>query len=972
MHISSDRRAVRPGLVSSISALLLGTSLIAGMASAQTVLVQTSGQRAGISDQRAEDAEVTSRVLPTTPVLAADALYGSHLTLAINLLHARAIANSHEGVALGGVAIASAVSRISIRGDRIDADGDTVLAASQAVRGSAVHANVAQSGLSARLGAVERSTVSIADNVLRADARANDQLARVTLTGSGGAAIASLQSVDTDSGMRASLSGIVSQRANTLSLSSINVVNTTQQAVAGGNAADLLMIADGPSDPGAAAEPGASDVGETALAAQAGRVVGSRQTSSGSIAAAAGETGSPVGTRLVIGSMIDSGAIIEGNRRSALATGNDVLARIGATAPAAGSAVLVIGQEHNGTVLATSTALDRARFEGQVEASAIMIAQNQAEASATGNAADTRLHLAGASRIAGPEADLAGSGAGQEPIRATSAPVAIQVDQRAGAGVIAARVNDAAVALQFEGGIEASRVEVSGNLIRAAGTANDALAQVAIEAGRFADRAELLSVQDSDADLRASVGSGSSPAGVNVIVGPWLSESQVLVSGNANVAEATANRAANRLQLDAGSAAGGAATSLTLTSIQRTGGPDGVPTIESMAVGGFSVAGNAELKRDTIRIANNAQQATTIANSATNALSLAFADGGTARSAITASQSGAAALVSDSTLRLAAPAMAKRSVVELADNSNLAAATINLAENRLAIAGHFDVDGAPGSDAVNSGGHRLSSVQDAAGSATARATTSLTGTGDAAQPGLSGGTFSVRSNATLAEANGNRALNLADLGRASPGGLASSQTNAALVGAYATVSVGLDDPAVWSGVLNGGLAIEGNSAVSVARGNVAGNHVAIDGAVGSASGGTVPGAIVTGVAPTLLNTQTNQGRVTASASANAEGGVLNGALPGVEGSVLHLVGNSLQASASGNVADNRIVGAGPAGAALLVSRQTNQAPILAQVAGGFGAYGASSLHASSVTLGSNSLTATAIGNLATNMIGGSR
>jgi hypothetical protein len=989
----------------SAAALLASASLLPCSALAQSLEIDADGDRVSATSQSQVHADIISVAQAVVPPLAVETLLGSTLRLAANTARASASANAVESrIEDDGVDLSVRSSRAYIGAEGIRAEGALASIAAQSMRDSGVFAQSMQALPVATIGSVEASKLVVSDNVERADGRGNDHLASMALAGSGGL-IANLQDQDEASGVRGVLSDMVSLGADRVAQSGLEVTANAQQASAISNSASLGLAVSGPGEAAAPIAAPTTRVDAFGVSLLADHAILSRQLASGQSIAMAGQPGSPTGTRILIGSLDGSDVTIAANRRAALSSGNELRAAIEIDAVAGpasgGSAAVAIDQQVDGQALATATGADHVQVSGLVERGSISVSESEVAARVSGNVAETGLLLRGATigAASGPDHPPAGTAlVGHDGSRTTSAPYALHVDQRAGDANIVARVIEGAAFARFDDGLDASRVTVSNNRQTSDAVANASVGRIEIEAARFVSSADLLSVQMSDADLLATNGSIVAPAGATIATGPWIRDTQLRIAGNVVLSQATANRADNLLVLDAGSAgdetghagaaagtleAGyGASATLALTSVQRSGSPALRPLVQSDAVGRFSVTGEGVLKRNALLIVDNAQQSSATANSATNALVLDAADPGDTRTALAPSQYGEATVLSNSTMRAVAPGMAVESSVEITGNSNRANASMNEADNRLVASGRFSDPSAPGSvgsvtsGASAQGDHVLSSTQFSAGTASARAVTTLAGSssGDATHPGLTRGTLAIRDNATLAEAAGNRALNAATFDSTASGGLASSQMNVATIGAYATVQTLIEEPSFGGGLTDAAVRIEGNSGAALARGNLTDNRLTIGGTghvAGNASAEVRAFSAHAG-SPALVSDQTNHGSVTALVSSSGVRVPLNQSGSVIDGSSVTLGRNSLAATAFGNGAANEVAVPDAAGGVSLVSRQTNHAPILAQVSGGSADLAMGTVRNATIMIGNNQVTATATGNVATNIVTGLR
>lgn len=121
----------------------------------------------------------------------------------------------------------------------------------------------------------------------------------------------------------------------------------------------------------------------------------------------------------------------------------------------------------------------------------------------------------------------------------------------------------------------------------------------------------------------------------------------------------------------------------------------------------------------------------------------------------------------------------------------------------------------------------------------------------------------------------------------------------------------------------------------------------------------------------ITSTQTNYGSVSATAGGSGFSLPLNGSGIPVTGSQLGVTGNTVSATAYANGVLNTVsvpAGSGSAATAI-VSSQYNYAPVAARASGGGGSIVVGPINRADLTLTGNSVIASATGNIATNLIG---
>ena len=397
-----------------------------------------------------------------------------------------------------------------------------------------------------------------------------------------------------------------------------------------------------------------------------------------------------------------------------------------------------------------------------------------------------------------------------------------------------------------------------------------------------------------------------------------------------------------------------------------------IPTTAT-ADGRYGVStGWASASDSALTISGNRQSAEVAGNAATTTLTAKTvrAEGGgtyepTPFAVLSNRQTGNGAVKATSRMTVAVPGEIGGSSVTLSDNANTALARMNDASNGLTV------------ETVGlSGDVQLGSRQRAAGQVTTSASSRI-GVGNAGSP-IASSRATVESNSTASEATANRALNSLTATAASVSGgrtvLDNRQSNDAEVRSTTKAAFGV----AGSGAYGSAIGIEGNSAASLARGNVAENRMTVSGGVGNGDypgGGEVPmlarASVSLPIAGSVLsNRQVNTGAVTAKTVAGA-GVALNCGC--TNDSRIGATDNTGSASAYGNAALNgATVNGNGQPVALVSSVQVNRGPVSATVVGHFGASMTGGVNAGLVTIAGNSLTATAIGNQAVNTLTASR
>lgn len=338
------------------------------------------------------------------------------------------------------------------------------------------------------------------------------------------------------------------------------------------------------------------------------------------------------------------------------------------------------------------------------------------------------------------------------------------------------------------------------------------------------------------------------------------------------------------------------------------------------------------ITNSSIAVSDNSVAAEARANTVANSLTISATDlDGTAISgALNSAQDAAGALSSvDATagMTVRAPVVSSGSSLEMDGNTNSALSNINNAANTLSVSG-TNVGSLTDNNALAtssstymaaSADFALANSQSAsAATLTATATTNIYNDNfdDTTTAGVLNGSVSVSGNATMAEATVNRAANALNLtGSANlgaTGALTNRQTSSTAATASATSTVAVTvygDAGAGNTLDNSSLALDGNSTAAMARGNVASNTLsAAAGAtyplLSGAASGVTDGNYASG-AFAVLNDQSNSGAVTAQSSNTTYTVVLNGGTGGnIGASSVSLAGNSVTASAFGNAASN--------------------------------------------------------------------
>lgn len=496
-------------------------------------------------------------------------------------------------------------------------------------------------------------------------------------------------------------------------------------------------------------------------------------------------------------------------------------------------------------------------------------------------------------------------------------------------------------------------------------------------------------------------------------------DSTLSVAGNSTSGLVTGNSATNSVSAT-GNAVEGAATfaSATVSTGNATAAADQAlsnvqqvssESLRSTVYGTFAIdvttdaAVPVAVTGSTLAVERNTQTARTVANSATNSLTL-DANQLSATSALLSVQGNSAAIASTSNLELFAPAAVSQSTVSLSDNSNVALGVANDVSNRVTIQGGASVlsQGVSSANAnalagltTAMGDHVLTNQQTSSGTGvSSNASTALYNQDGLleATRGLSASSLTISGNSTIAEASANRATNTMSVVDAASLGASTAvlnvQSNASVVSAAATASVGValngDSTPLGHASDGSSIALNGNSTSALARGNTATNVLnAAPGAnyVNPSAFSATLGANMAQAPAAVLNSQANNADVSASSNlvsyrVSLSGGdvAINGA---AIGSSIGVIGNSAMAQAYGNSATNALtlsaLNTGVAAGGVsnsqsntgAVNASTSSASVGVQLASA--ALG-TSLGGSTVRVTGNQLGATAVGNSAVSTI----
>ena len=991
---------------------------VSGRATGDTVLTNAQSAPGGVTLARGDGAGIESFV--------AGPIAGSTIALDRNKVTATARTNAASQALTpdSTTNLVSLPTSLTAGSTSIDAQANTLIANQQSLGSAEAVADIVASPLSIAARDVIGGGLELTDNAQSASAAGNAATGTIAVTGASGngAGIVSTQSSGSASGVAARVRRGVTIDTGAISGTSLTISGNSNEADAASNAIDNDLSVSGgaveaPRQAGLASRVPAIGGGNPSVSA--GFAVLSSQKASGVVKARAGNLldgildGGPAIVTSIGGDANDVAIIGDGNTISASADGNRSANRLSlaaagiSTAPGGNGA---IGTATN--VQSTTGAVIVASVHGGVAAdvtgdladSSLSVSQNVRQASAIGNnASDNRLTVDAATVESAPgSASNTIAMVGPAGDAVADAGFTVQsVQDYATSGISSMQAGPAARA-SVGGALLGSKVSLTGNSGTGTSIGNSAANSGQLSVTTFGTSAAVNNVQSGNGSVTADIGNLTDPGGVLIAPASSITNSDLTVTGNDTTGSAIGNATSNALAVSAATIRGngalavagvvgadyGATGTLVLANNQKLGqmSSDGslTPTISSNVVSVTGVNGTGRVSGSTIQVDTNRQRAEAIGNSTGNRLTLSAATLDSAGAALSSSQYGQANVAATSDFALVARGDLIGSATSLSDNSNVALAVVNDASNTLeadAGLGSTPVDalastgplGPPAARATTA----LANQQFATGSAQATAVSRI---GDAAPDiGLADSRFTVEGNATAAESAGNRVANSLAVDGAgsnhSSAALTNSQTSMTQVSASALTRAGyaLTAPTV-SPVGGSTIAVMGNTASALARGNAADNAMSIGGSDGSGTAASIDlrnlGAQGDAV---LLNGQANYGAVLASAEGSSYLVPLNGSGT-VSGSTVEIGGNAIGASAYGNSASNTVAlssaGAGPGTG--IANFQTNYGGVTALVSDTGAMTGTGSIGESALRVTGNSLAATAVGNQATSVIASPR
>lgn len=508
-----------------------------------------------------------------------------------------------------------------------------------------------------------------------------------------------------------------------------------------------------------------------------------------------------------------------------------------------------------------------------------------------------------------------------------------------------------------------------------------------------------------------------------------VQSSSVSLDGNSTNALARSNVITNTLAVNGANIAAGDSTdaaysetagtldaAYVLLSSQGNAASVTATTDQSRVELELSNTGGNVIDTSTISLSGNSSSATALANTAVNnvavGLNAANVDA-TAALGNQQSNSGAVQATGGSAVGVYADALGgtdpigiNGSSVLLSGNMSVSNAVGNQAQNTLTAAGTSITSGNTVTSAslnaatpnaiVANAGNMLLSDQSNTGTISSINNANLVTISSSAADGLGaaaqGSTLSISGNMTEARATANLVLNSS----ISVGGASTSDVDASgLIGnfqfndgtgtvnaeASTQTTISLNGVTGTAALSNGSAVLQGNSTLALARGNVVENVLNAEGA--NVGAGSSPASVSGGQADAgvlsasfgVFNEQVQQAAINATSSGaryainatSGTGNALNAASATVDG-------NSINASAFGNVATNRVTltslnGAGNGASAAVFNGQVNSGAITSLTTGAvIGSFSTGGIDSATVGVMGNSISATSVGNFASSTV----
>jgi hypothetical protein len=826
---------------------------------------------------------------------------------------------------------------------------------------------------------INGSTVSVSDNVIVGQANGNTAANAVSATGTSvqglGATATSITAGDGDVTPRNSDLAATNVQDNNAALTS-DVAGTFAIAETSDVSNATQTVSNNLQQSFATANSATSSVVITATNTDADTALESVQTSAATVA-----TTSDVDVFANVDS-VDSALVMEGNKNQSVANGNivDNTITLDVTNADSPAAVNASGTSTTSNFTANNALVSRQSVTEDVIATATTDVYNEELLDAGGNEIITSsVSLGGNATVAQATGNSGGAGnalvlGDGNTANMERTGVLINLQTVAGEAVSATTDQDVSVSLTNTGTVpvQTSNISLDGNSTTALARSNVMTNTISVDGANI------------NAGDTATDGAYNETAGS--LVGAY-----VLGSTQDNAAGVIATTAQSRVEVEVTNTGGNVIDSSTLSV---SGNASSATAMANSVVNSVSVGGTASNVNATAALGNTQ-----------NNTGAVLATGGSAVSVIATTTGGAD------------PVGINATSVTLSGNSSASNAVGNQAQNQLTAGGTNIVSGVTSTDAAvdattfgaltASAGNLLLSNQDNTASITSANTNNVVTINSSAVAGpvviplvvpllgaaASGSTLSVAGNTTEARATANLVLNNSiSLGGASTASADATsmianfqfndETGAVEAMASTVTSVALNGATTAGALSNGSASVQDNSTLALARGNVANNVLIAEGA--NVSAGSTAAAINTNTSPDagvlnasfgVFNEQVQQATVSAtSVDASYAINATSGTGDALNASSAMVGGNSINASAYGNIGTNSVTlaslnGASNTATAAVFNGQINSGAITSTVSGAFiGTYSMGGVSSASIGVMSNSISSTAVGNYATSTV----
>ncbi|NML08038.1 hypothetical protein [Sphingomonas sp. G-3-2-10] len=1017
-RISNSRTKLMIGGATAALAAMLAVSPAAAQSSDQV-----SGTRVAASHQRADHVRALADTSGFQSVVAAPPADTTDLALRDNAVTASVRVNRSDSdlevdsADLGGQ---RTPARFASGNDGVVADGSALLVTTQHGMSSTATALSTGGVLGINTDTSRGNRIAVAGNRLDAQALGNDAAASLSLGGlqdpaAGG--ILGFQSNDARSAVTSTEMAAVRIGVGATTGSNLALTGNLLRALGYGNAFSSVFTVDdaralGSGEGGPASLVPRASNGDPIVSATFATL--SDQQQDGAVTVRAGEDdGSDPFHLVVFGQLAQSSARHDGNSLVAGGYGNQsdnaVSLRTGTVSGSGAVANLTnVQRTGNADIEANTVGGMRTNILGAATGAQATLSYHEVRAVAIANLAQgNQMSVEGiALDTFGLESGPVGTASsGYDGSSSVTAAFSVHNVQDFGTANVGA-VSTSALKLGVLGPVEGSSVAADRNRVSVAATGNGATNGLSLTAPLLRTSADLNNVQSGNGGVQVEAGNGLAPLGVVLALPATVLGSDLSVRDNVLAGTAIGNSASNGLSVSGTSLANGsghdeavsgpllkgygAAADYALASGQTLGlsrALEDAVGIDSTVAGRFGMLGDFRTYGSDYRIEANRVAATIIGNSVANRLSVEGVSRGEMSLpapgvALSSAQYGEVIGKAHAYQALVAPGSLDSSSVSVKGNSNRAYAGLNEADNLLSIdavtGSTLTGRNAPvsiGSSVAVSGDDVLGNLQFAGGSISADAVTSIEN-GDSGI-GLAGSRLAIEGNATAAEAVANRATNIVEIdsGGTSPAaGLGNLQINTAAVGANASLDAGyrVSYHPVLPMIGGSSVSIADNATSALARGNAADNQLVVraGGAMAAASAEAGRYDLWADAGAPLLNAQTNYGSVLATPSNSLVGSAFNGPVAAMADASMTIGGNSVSAAAYGNVATNAasLSAFGQPRSVSVVSSQTNFGPVTALATTNQLTVPLAAMTSSRFALTGNQVSAVAIGNQATNTI----